>query len=112
MSCCMQKRDNTSDCINNFVIFIQSLSSANRKKVFFFFKALSIDNIKNTKFLSPAELGQAISFQLDSPFFMVTLHPVTLEKNTALLYINALLKALDGFQQFKVIFTKSNANNV
>ena len=73
--------------------------------------ALGIDNIKNLKLLSKKELEKTLSFDLDKPFFVVTFHPVTLEKNSAKHQMKQLLKALDNFPDFKIIFTKPNADN-
>jgi len=73
--------------------------------------ALGIDNIKKMKLLSLKELQKPISFKLDKPFFIVTFHPVTLEKNTSEMQFSELLKALDYFSDYKIIFTKPNADN-
>lgn len=70
---------------------------------------LGLEGIKNTNLLSNQELSDSIGFALDK-FFLVTLHPTTLEKSTAEAQINILLEALDKFPQYQVIFTKTNAD--
>lgn len=72
--------------------------------------ALGIDNIKKLNLLSKAALERELDFQLDKEFFLVTFHPVTLEKNTARGQVEALLEALDSVTDTKIIFTKANAD--
>lgn len=73
--------------------------------------ALGLDNIKKIKLLSKKELEKALNFPLDKPYFVVTFHPVTLEKQASEKQINELLFALDEFKSYKIIFTKANADN-
>ena len=73
--------------------------------------ALGLDNIKKMKLLSKKELENSLNFFLDKPYFVVTFHPVTLEKNTSEKQFKELLKALDEFKSYKFIFTKANADN-
>lgn len=70
---------------------------------------LGLEGIKNTNLLSNQGLSDSIGFVLDK-YFLVTLHPTTLEKSTAEAQINILLEALDKFPQYQVIFTKTNAD--
>ena len=56
------------------------------------------------------ELSESIGFSLDKPYFLVTFHPVTLEKSTAETQFQALLDSLDAFPGYNVIFTKANAD--
>lgn len=72
--------------------------------------ALGVENIKYQQLLSRRELAQSIGFSLDEPYLMVTFHPVTLENNTARQQIENLLKALDNFKEYHIIFTKANAD--
>jgi UDP-hydrolysing UDP-N-acetyl-D-glucosamine 2-epimerase len=55
-------------------------------------------------------LGDSIDFNLEKPYFLVTFHPVTLEKNTSEGQFQALLDALDIFPEYNVVFTKANAD--
>ncbi len=73
--------------------------------------ALGIENINRLKLLSKEEFELSINFQLDRKYcFLVTYHPVTLEKSTAEEHINHLLTALDNIEDCKIIFTKSNSD--
>lgn len=73
--------------------------------------AIGLDNIKKMKLLSKSELEESISFKLDKPFFMVTYHPETLHRHSAGNHMIELLHALDYFKDYKIIFTKPNADN-
>lgn len=72
--------------------------------------ALGVENIKKQKLLSKEELGKSINFCLDRPYVVVTYHPVTLESDAAEIQIKNLLNALDCFKEYKIIFTKANAD--
>lgn len=72
--------------------------------------AIGIDNIKQLDLLSKQQLEDNLGFALDKPFVLVTYHPVTLENNSAESQFNELLKALSGFEDLKIIFTKPNAD--
>jgi GDP/UDP-N,N'-diacetylbacillosamine 2-epimerase (hydrolysing) len=72
--------------------------------------ALGIENIRRIKLMSRGELEPSIEFRLNDPFFLVTFHPVTLEKSTAGQQFGELLAALEQFPEHKIIFTKANAD--
>jgi GDP/UDP-N,N'-diacetylbacillosamine 2-epimerase (hydrolysing) len=72
--------------------------------------ALGVENIRKTALMTRTELSQSIGFNLDAPYFVVTFHPVTLEKDSAGGQFKALLDALEQFPEYKVIFTKTNAD--
>ena len=72
--------------------------------------ALGVENIRELKLMERADLEESIGFKLDSPFFLVTFHPVTLEKNSAPKQFKELLLALDRYPDHKFIFTGSNAD--
>lgn len=72
--------------------------------------AAGIENIKNRKLLSIPELEEAISFPLDGPYGVITMHPVTLEKETAGEQFATLLKVCGKHTKMKYIFTKANAD--
>lgn len=76
----------------------------------FYVGSLGVENIKLQKLMNKKELAQSIGFSLDIPYVMVTFHPVTLENNTAQEQISNLLEALDRFQEYRIIFTKANAD--
>jgi len=72
--------------------------------------ALGVENIRRTSLTERSELADAIGFNLERPYFLVTFHPVTLEKETSEGQFQSLLDALDSFPEFNVIFTKANAD--
>ncbi|MBQ7199608.1 MAG: UDP-N-acetylglucosamine 2-epimerase (hydrolyzing) [Selenomonadaceae bacterium] len=72
--------------------------------------ATGFDNIVKLNLLSLKELEDSVNFLLGDKFFLVTYHPVTVEsyqKSDALLN---LFKALDNFEDYKVLITKSNGD--
>lgn len=72
--------------------------------------ALGVENIRRTSLMERSELAESIGFNLERPYFLVTFHPVTLEKDTPEGQFQLLLDALDAFPEFNVIFTKANAD--
>lgn len=70
---------------------------------------LGLEGIKNIELLSKCELSESIHFELDK-YFLITLHPTTLEKSTAANQITTLLEVLDRFPDYQIIFTKTNAD--
>ena len=72
--------------------------------------SLGVENIKKQKLLSKEELGKSIKFNLDRPYVVVTYHPVTLEADSAETQIKNLLNAIDRFKEYRIIFTKANAD--
>lgn len=73
--------------------------------------ALGIDNLKRMKLLTLSELEASISFPLNSKYFVVTFHPTTLESISSEKQMGELLDALSEFRNYKIIFTKANADN-
>jgi len=72
--------------------------------------ALGLENIRKIKLMNKEELSTSIHFNLDRPFFLVTFHPVTLEKATSGEQFDQLLCALEHFPNHAIIFTKANAD--
>ncbi len=72
--------------------------------------ALGIENIKEMTFLSKEELENTLQIDLKNLFMLITFHPITLEKSSVKTQFEQLLEALDYFQEYNVIFTKSNAD--
>ena len=72
--------------------------------------ALGVENIRRMSLMGRSELAEAIGFNLEKPYFLVTFHPVTLEKDTSEGQFQSLLDALDAFPEYNVIFTKANAD--
>ncbi len=72
--------------------------------------ALGIENIYKLDLLGRKEFEESIEFELGTPTFLVTYHPVTLENNSSKNQCLALLKAMDDFPNAKIIFTMPNAD--
>lgn len=72
--------------------------------------ALGVENIRRMPLMERNELSEAIGFNLEKPYFLVTFHPVTLENSTSEEQFQALLYSLDAFPEYNVIFTKANAD--
>jgi len=72
--------------------------------------AIGLENIRGLKLLSKKQLEDELDFSIKNKTILVTYHPVTLEKNTAIQQMNVLLKALDSFPDANIIFTLPNAD--
>jgi GDP/UDP-N,N'-diacetylbacillosamine 2-epimerase (hydrolysing) len=72
--------------------------------------ATGVENILSLPLMTKEELSQNIGFDLKRPYALVTFHPVTMEKNTAIKQFEDLLSALDEIQGLNYIFTKANAD--
>lgn len=72
--------------------------------------ALGVENILRMSLLPREELARSIGFDLNPPYALITFHPVTLEKDTAIRQIEALLAAFEEIDGLNFIFTKSNAD--
>ena len=72
--------------------------------------APGLDNIKRLKFLNRDNFESAINFKLGELTFIVTYHPVTLNKEEVKPSVLSLFDALKQFPDAKIIFTKSNAD--
>lgn len=76
----------------------------------FNFGAPGLDSINKLKMLSKDELEKSLGFKLGKKNLLVTFHPVTLERHTALEQFRHLLDALDELPDTRIIFTKANAD--
>lgn len=72
--------------------------------------AIGLDSIQDLKTLSKNEFQQSIDFKLDKYSFLVTFHPVTLEKETSKAQFSEILEAIDEFENTTIIITKPNAD--
>lgn len=70
---------------------------------------LGIEGIKNSILLSKEELSKSLEFNLNK-YFLITLHPTTLESGTAKKQAETLLDTLDKYPDYQLIFTKTNAD--
>lgn len=77
----------------------------------FNFGAPGLDQVKRMNFLSASQLEKELGVDLGRrPVFLVTYHPVTLDKKGPKKALSALFVALDHFKEATVIMTKSNAD--
>lgn len=72
--------------------------------------ALGVENIREQTLMDRKALSESIVFSLDKPYVVVTFHPVTLENNTAGEQFENLLAALEQYRDYRIIFTKANAD--
>lgn len=72
--------------------------------------ATGVENILTMSLMTKDDLARSIDYDLNSPYALVTFHPVTLEKDTATKQIEVLLSALDETNELNYIFTKANAD--
>lgn len=72
---------------------------------------LGIDAIKRIKLLSQGELEKSLNFKFGNKNLLITFHPVTLDGFNSADQMRALLDALSGLVDTKLIFTMPNADN-
>lgn len=72
--------------------------------------AIGVENVREVKLLSKAELELSINFKLDKPYAVVTFHPVTLENDNSAEQLKALLGICKKQKAMKFIFSKANAD--
>lgn len=72
--------------------------------------APGIENIKNISLMSRQELEDSLGVKIQDKCFLVTYHPVTLENETAEEQSHNLLKALDAYPDYQIIFTMPNSD--
>ncbi len=72
--------------------------------------AISLDSIKQLPLLSKEEFESSINFKLGKINFLITYHSVTLEKNGPKEQFEELLKAIEQFEDAKIILTKPNSD--
>ena len=77
----------------------------------FFVGALGLDSVKNTPLLTRKELEERFEVKLKKRILMITYHSVTLEREDNLKNLNEILKAIDNFKDFSLIFTSPNADH-
>ena len=72
--------------------------------------APGVDNIFQIELLDRKALSLSLEMDLSRPFFLVTYHPVTLEKRSPTLAIKNLLEAMESFEGYSIIFTMPNCD--
>ncbi|MFI8557800.1 UDP-N-acetylglucosamine 2-epimerase (hydrolyzing) [Pseudomonas putida] len=73
--------------------------------------AIGLDHLMRSERMGLAELSASLGFELKKPYLLVTYHPVTLLEESPQDSFNALLEALDQFQDHQIILTYPNADN-
>ena len=72
--------------------------------------ALGVENVMKTKFMSKDEIEQSLGFQMTDKCFLCTYHPVTLSNMSSEEQVLNLLRALDDYNDYHIIFTYSNSD--
>jgi UDP-N-acetylglucosamine 2-epimerase (non-hydrolysing)/GDP/UDP-N,N'-diacetylbacillosamine 2-epimerase (hydrolysing) len=76
----------------------------------FNFGSPGLDHLQYMNWLNRPALEQSLDLELRSPLFLVTYHPVTLDKQSPSIPMRELLMALDSFPNATVILTYPNAD--
>ena len=71
---------------------------------------MGVDNIRSLSFLTKNQLQKKLKINFAKKNLLITFHPVTLEKNNSLKYINQLLKAISYFKDINFFFTMPSAD--
>lgn len=72
--------------------------------------ALGVENVLNTDFMTKEDIEKSLNFQLTDKCFLCTYHPVTLSNMSSETQVLNLLKALDDYKDYHIIFTYSNSD--
>lgn len=72
--------------------------------------ALGVENILKTDFMTKEEIERSLNFKLTDKCFLCTYHPVTLSNMSSDVQVINLLKALDSYRDYHIIFTYSNSD--
>ena len=76
----------------------------------FCFGSPGLDNIYNLHLMDKEELCIVLGIPKDKKIGVFTYHPVTLERNTAMPQISAILDAIKNFKDIYWVFTLTNAD--
>ena len=72
--------------------------------------ALGVENILNVKLLSRDDICSQIGISKDTPYVVVTFHPVTLEGESVDSHVNEFLAAIESKPNYFYLITKANAD--
>lgn len=72
--------------------------------------ALGVENVMKTDFMSKEEIELCLNFKMTDKCFLCTYHPVTLSNMSSETQVLNLLKALDDYKDYHIIFTYSNSD--
>lgn len=70
--------------------------------------ALGVENVMKVRCLSRRQLSDDLDFDLQGGYAVVTFHPVTYEKGSAIRQLKELLKVMHAHQEMKFIITMAN----
>ncbi len=73
--------------------------------------APGLEHVANVERLSFDAFARDIEMPLQQPYFLVTYHPVTLDKNSSETAFESLLAVLDDMPDHHILFTYPNADN-
>tara|TARA_Y100001970_G_scaffold219769_1_gene269733 strand:+ start:18223 stop:19389 length:1167 start_codon:yes stop_codon:yes gene_type:complete len=71
---------------------------------------MALDSIQDIQYLSKDQLEDDLSFKFKELSFLVTYHPVTLDKFEDTIEIDTLLRCLESFPDASFLFTMPNAD--
>ena len=74
------------------------------------FGAPGLEYLKRSNLLSKKDLSNELGFELNN-FFLFTYHPETLSNLSTSRQIKNVLKALDSYKDYKILFTYPNADS-
>ena len=72
--------------------------------------APGLDHLEHTTLLSAEETARELGIDDDTPYFLITMHPATLGEGSPEAEVDALLTALDQFENHVAVFTGVNAD--
>lgn len=72
--------------------------------------SLGVENCRKFKLMAKRELEDSLGFKLGRRNVVVTFHPVTFERGSAVRQVDELLEALDRIQDAEVVITHPNAD--
>ncbi len=72
--------------------------------------ALGLEHLRRTTLLDRGRLEDALRFELESPLFLVTFHPVTRGEEDPRSALEELCHALEAFPEARIVWTFPNAD--
>ena len=84
------------------------LQLGEKKSSVFYVGSLSLENIKNIKFLTKSQIEKKYNTKLKKKVAFVVFHPNTIDVNNDILYINKILSTFKEFSDYSFIFSGSN----
>lgn len=72
--------------------------------------ALGVENVLKNEFISKDDVEKSLKFRITDKCFLCTYHPVTLSNMSSETQVLNLLRALDDYKDYHIIFTYSNSD--